>query len=188
MTEGETAPADILLDPSGERTIIAPPHRVRRPVDLKESATVDAIYVNAADCTPALHAQMIKTPLSVAQFPAREAPRPADILIGSTADLAGSDYGALWQAACRIAGERLAHFVLTDGPDPVRLMDHDEIRIVLPPERLTLSETIGAGDTFAGSYIHAILSGHAPPEAALIACRLTEDHLIERRDRAQSPT
>lgn len=190
VISGETAPADILLDPSGERTIIAPPHRTRPPVRLNSPPDYDGLYVNAAACTPDLLIAMERASLSVAQFPAREALRPAHILIGSAADVAGRDYAELWLAAHRIAGDRLSHFVITDGPDPVRLMDSETIRLVPPPERLQLADTIGAGDTFAGSYLHAILAGHLPPEAALLACRLTEDHLIERRNRlaAQSPT
>ena len=188
MIPGETAAADILLDPTGERTIIAPPNRKRLAADLFGAVDTDAIYVNASECGPGLLVVMEKALLSIAQFPAKEAARPADILIGSAADMVGHDYADLWSVAHRIAGTRLSHFVITDGPDPVRLMDSATIRLVPPPERLQLADTIGAGDTFAGSYLHAILAGHAPPEAALLACRLTEDHLIARRDRGQSPS
>lgn len=185
---GETAPADILLDPAGERTIIAPPNRKRPPAGLAGPVEADAIYVNAAACSPVLLAAMERAPLCVAQFPAREEARPAHILVGSAADMAGHDYPDLWATARRIAGGRLSHVVITDGPEPVRLMDRDTIRLVPPPDRLQLADTIGAGDTFAASYLHAVLAGHAPPQAALLACRLTEDYLIERRDRAHSPT
>lgn len=181
---GETAPADILLDPSGERTIVAPPNRRRPPVALAGPVEADAVYVNAAACSPELIAAMEQAPLGVAQFPAREAARPADILIGSAADLEGRDAHDLWRAARRIAGKRLSHLVVTDGPEPVRLIDGETVRLVPPPGQLSLADTIGAGDTFAGSYLHAVLAGLSPPDAALAACRLTEEHLIARRDGA----
>ncbi|MCX8995855.1 PfkB family carbohydrate kinase [Rhizobiaceae bacterium BDR2-2] len=190
VVDGKTAPADILLDPSGERTIIAPPGRRRPPVTVSGAVEADAVYVNAAECTTGLLDAMRRAPLGMAQFPARESARPADILIGSAADMSGRDYPDILAAAHRIAGARLTHLVMTDGPEPVRLIDEETIRLVPPPGRLRLADTIGAGDIFAGSYLHAVLDGLPPPDAALEACRLTERRLVERQNRQadHSPT
>lgn len=184
LLPGETQPSDILLDPSGERTIIAPPNRQRPPAAPRGPVQADAIYVNAATCAPALLEAMRQSPLSVTQFPAREEERPAHIVIGSAADLKGRGMEDLWPAAGRVAGERLSCLVVTDGPEPVRLYDGARLALVPPPERLALTDTIGAGDMFAGGFLHALLQGESAPQAALLACRLTEDRLLERRQGA----
>ena len=154
------------------------------PVYMGGPVEVDAIYVNAASCAPALLEAMRKSPLSVTQFPAREEERPAHVVIGSAADLKGCGMEDLWRAAGRVAGERLSCLVVTDGPEPVRLYDGADLTLVPPPERLALTDTIGAGDMFAGGFLHALLQGESPPQAALLACRLTEERLLERRQGA----
>lgn len=186
LIPGETAPADILLDPSGQRTIIAPPNRKRPPATIQTGPSCDSIYVNAAACADVLLAAMRDAPLCLAQFPVREEARPADYLVGSTEDLVAFDESMLWPMAQRIAGTRLKSLIVTAGPDPVRLFNGEETRQVAPPERLVLTDTIGAGDIFAGNLLHALIEGLTPEAATRLACRLTDDRLIERQ-RAMEP-
>lgn len=187
LIPGETAPADILLDARGERTIIAPPGRTRQPAGLACEARVDAVYVNASACAPELIAAMQGAPFSMAQFPAAATPRPADCLIGSSADLKSRSLPDLWRDGRDIAGDRLRHLVLTDGPGPVRIFNGGRTERVSPPQPLSVADTIGAGDTFAGAMMHGILGGISSREAAAQACRLTQDFLLSRHAHAALP-
>ena len=180
MTPGATQSADILLDPRGERTIIAPPGRMRAPVSLNGPVSVDAVYVNASACADDLLAAMEATPFSMAQFPSRPDARPADLLIGSAADLKSRSLPDLWQDSRMIAGERLSHLVITDGPGPVRIFNGEKIERANPPGRLSVPDTIGAGDTFAGALLHGVLTGQPVRDAAMEACRLTQAFLVAR--------
>lgn len=182
MTPGATQSADILLDPRGERTIIAPPGRKRAPVSLNGPVSVDAIYVNASACGDDLLAAMEATPFSMAQFPTSPGARPADLLIGSAADLKSRSLPDLWQDGQAIAGERLAHLVITDGPGPVRIFNGEKLERANPPDRLSVPDTIGAGDTFAGALLYGVLNGQTAREAAMEACRLTQAFLKTRSD------
>ncbi|TXI05056.1 MAG: carbohydrate kinase [Rhizobium sp.] len=181
MTPGETAPLEIFLQPDGERTIIAPAarsHALMAAGKLKGAG----VYINALALAENLVEQIDAQPLVVTQFPLRPAtPRPSDYVISSRDDVP-DDLALAWQRARQIAGSRLKMLVLTDGPRPITLFDGSQTVEVAPADRVDTTNTIGAGDRFAGSFLFALLEGKAPAAAAQDASGITADWLRRRGD------
>lgn len=69
LVAGRTEPLDILVEPSGERTIIAPVAAERRPLDVLPAAGVDLVYVNRRRVDPAAMADLLLRLSIVAQLP-----------------------------------------------------------------------------------------------------------------------
>lgn len=181
MVAGETTPLEILLEPSGERTIIAPTGR-SQPLTATGTLSGAGIYINAIALDESLVAQIDAQPLVVSQFPLRPAtPRPADYVISSRDDVP-DDLMLAWQRAGQIAGPRLKMLVLTDGARPITLFDGLKPVEIEPTERVDTANTIGAGDRFAGSFLFALLEGRAPAAAAREASRITAEWLRRRDD------
>jgi fructokinase len=158
--EGETDFADILLDPTGERTILSSERRLSRTFLLDRPISADAFYVNAPKLPPAILTSLERAPLVISQFPLREAERrPADIMVGSKADLPGMSMADIWTRARSLATDRLAHLVMTDGPAAISVFDGTAERAVTLSRTVTVRDTIGAGDTFSGSLLNALLTG-----------------------------
>ncbi len=181
MTPGETAPLEILLEPSGERTIMAPAGR-SRPLAAAGKLSGAGVYINALALDKDLVEQIDGQPLVVSQFPLRPAtPRPADYVISSRDDVP-DDVALAWQRAGEIAGSRLKMLVLTDGTRPITLFDGSATSEVEPAARVDTANTIGAGDRFAGSFLFALLDGQPPAAAAREASRITAEWLRRRGD------
>lgn len=181
MVPGETAPLEILLEPSGERTIIAPTGR-SRPLTATRKLSGAGVYINALALDESLVEQIDALPLVVSQFPLRPAtPRPADYVISSRDDVP-DDFALGWQRARHIAGSRLKMLVLTDGTRPIMLFDGSQTVEVAPADRIDTPNTIGAGDRFAGSFLFALLEGKTAAAAALEASRITAEWLHQRGD------
>jgi len=86
--DGETDFADILLDPTGERTILSSERRLFRTFLLDHEIAADAFYVNAPKLPDTILASLNRAPLVISQLPLREGElRAADIMVGSKADL-----------------------------------------------------------------------------------------------------
>ena len=168
--DGETDLADILLDPTGDRTILSSERRLSRTFLLDQPIIADAFYVNAPRLPETILASLNHAPLVVSQFPLREGEvRPADIMVGSKADLPGTPIDKVWVMARRLATERLTHLVMTDGPAAISVYDGStETRVTLN-RQVTVRDTIGAGDTFSGSLLHALLAGKDVNEASQLA-------------------
>ncbi|MFN3507226.1 MAG: PfkB family carbohydrate kinase [Allorhizobium sp.] len=168
--DGETDLADILLDPTGDRTILSSERRLSRTFLLDQPIMADAFYVNAPRLPGTILASLNHAPLVVSQFPLREGEvRPADIMVGSKADLPGTSIAEVWVTARRLATERLTHLVMTDGPAAISVYDGStETRVTLN-RQVTVRDTIGAGDTFSGSLVHALLGGKDVNEASQLA-------------------
>lgn len=176
MSPGETMPLEILLEPNGERTILAP-GRSRPALSVEGVLTGDAAYINALLLDEALVSRLHDIPFVVSQLPLRPAtPRPADYIVTSRTD-APEDIETLWQRALRIAGPRLKMLVLTDGPRRITL--HDGLRSIHvdPAPAIQGVSTIGAGDRFSGAFLFALLNGRDAASAAAEASRLTADWL-----------
>ena len=188
MLEGETPMVEILVDPQGERTILFRRGAgVPMPALRLDAHGADAAYVNAHALDAALVTDVARLPLVMLQFPLQPVePRPADILISSRADFGGGDGPGLWQRARALATGRLSSLVLTDGPDPIHLIDHGGVRTVPPPRRLELADATGAGDYFAAAYLHELLGGHAREAAAVRASDTTARTLIRRQQPADA--
>ncbi|KAA1180518.1 carbohydrate kinase [Rhizobium tropici] len=181
MTPGKTAPLEIFLEPSGERTIIAPAGR-SQPLTAAGKLSGAGAYINALVLDENLVEQIGAQPLVLTQFPLRPAtPRPSDFVISSRDDVA-DDLALAWQRAGQIAGSRLKMLVLTNGTRPITLFDGSQAVEVAPADRVDTTNTIGAGDRFAGSFLFALLEGKAPAAAAREASRITAEWLRRRGD------
>ncbi|PLK72896.1 carbohydrate kinase [Rhizobium sp. TH135] len=180
--DGETEFADILLDPTGERTILSSERRLSRTFLLDEPVHADAFYVNAPKLPQTILASLESAPLVVSQFPLREGElRAADIMVGSKADLPGVSMADAWRRAQRLASERLTHLVMTDGPAAISIFDGRIEHTVTLDRTVSVPDTIGAGDSFSGALINALLSGADVVAASRIAGNDTTVWL-ERRE------
>ncbi|TSE00554.1 carbohydrate kinase [Mesorhizobium intechi] len=181
MWAGETRFTEILLEPNGERTILNIGGGSRPPFVAPEPVGGEAAYLNALVVDDGLVASLRTIPLVVSQFPLRSAsPRPADIVIGSRADFPGEDTPGIWERASRIAGPRLRTLVLTEGLRPILLYDGKALNHVTPLKQVCVPDTIGAGDCFAGIFLHGLLQGLIPELSAEQASQQTAEWLSER--------
>jgi fructokinase len=179
--DGETDFADILLDPTGERTILSSERRLSRTFLLDSPIESDAFYVNAPKLPQTILTSLERAPLVVSQFPLREAePRPADIMVGSKADLLGVSMGDIWTRARSLATDRLSHLVMTDGPAAISVFDGTTEQTLKLARTVTVRDTIGAGDTFSGSLLNALLAGMDVVAASQRAGDETTDWLQQR--------
>ncbi len=180
--EGETDFADILLDPTGERTILSSERRLSRTFLLDEPVHADAFYVNAPKLPQTILASLESAALVVSQFPLREGePRAADIMVGSKADLPGVSMADAWRRARRLGSERLTHLVMTDGPAAISIIDGQIEHTVALDRTVSVPDTIGAGDSFSGALINCLLGGADIVTASRIAGNDTTVWL-ERRE------
>lgn len=180
MLPGETMPLEILLEPNGERTILAPGGRSRPAFSADGALAGDAAYINALLLDEALVSKLHDIPLVISQLPLRPAtPRPADYIVTSRTDAPG-DLETVWQRASGIAGSRLKMLVLTDGPRRITLYDGFRPVHVDPAPAVQGISTIGAGDRFSGALLFALLSGQDAASAVAEASQSTADWLRRR--------
>lgn len=180
--DGETDFADILLDPTGERTILSSERRLSRTFLLDDPLHADAFYVNAPKLPQTILASLERAALVVSQFPLREGePRAADIMVGSKADLPGVSMADAWRRARRLGSERLTHLVMTDGPAAISIFDGQIEHTVTLDRTVSVPDTIGAGDSFSGALINCLLGGADIVTASQIAGNDTTAWL-ERRE------
>ncbi|MDQ8731101.1 PfkB family carbohydrate kinase [Bradyrhizobium sp. LHD-71] len=177
LSAGETQPLDILLDPNGERTILAPVRSGQAPLCVKGPLCTAAAYLNALQLDQTLLQVLQRTPLVISQLPLRPAtPRPADYVVTSRAD-AGTDIANTWTRAKALAGVRLKALVVTDGPRPVTVYDGAAPFAVDTRPVDKFRNSIGAGDRFCGALLLALLDGAPVGEAAAIASSNIADWL-----------
>jgi sugar/nucleoside kinase (ribokinase family) len=186
---GETDFADILLDPGGERTILSNERRLAREFILDAPLSDGVFYVNAPMLPDTILTSLIQARLVVSQLPLRRAmPHAADVMVGSKADLPDMGIPELWSLAAGLAGGRLRHLVMTDGPEAISIYDGTREITVALADRVQVRDTIGAGDSFSGGLIHALLSGADIVEAARSAARLTAEWLAAREHQTTAIT
>ena len=109
-------------------------------------------------------------------------------MIGSKADLPGMALDDIWNRASTLAGPRLRHLVMTDGPAAITVFDGSVEHSVSLDRIVTVRDTIGAGDTFIGSLLHGLLQGRDVVEAAKIAGDETTAWLAQREAETQAAT
>jgi fructokinase len=186
---GDTDFADILLDPAGERTILSNERRLSRAFVLKEPLSDTVFYVNAPLLPETILASLQQARLVVSQLPLRRAmPRAADVIVGSKADLPDMDITEVWSLASELADGRLRHLVMTDGPEAISIYDGTREITVSIATRISVGDTIGAGDSFSGGLMHALLSGADIVDAARIAAELTAEWLVAREQQTTEMT
>ena len=185
--EGGTDFADILLDPTGERTILSSERRLSRTFLLDKPVRADAFYVNAPKLPQTILDSLERAPLVASQLPIREGgPRPADVIVGSKADLPGMALADVWRIAAELGTKRLTHLVMTDGPDTISLFDGHVEQTVSLARTVRVPDTIGAGDSFSGALLHGLLEGRGIVEATRLAGDMTTDWLEQREQAAHA--
>lgn len=177
--DSETRITDILLEPSGERTILNQSSAANRVFALQDTVTAQAAYFNCHAPDEHIIAAMAAIPFVVTQLPISidAEPRPADLAITSKSDFPELDIQAIWERAVKLCGIRLKHLVVTDGTRCTGIYDGNALHTVTPVKRNSVKNTIGAGDTFAASLTSAILSGLAIQDAVHNASAATADWL-----------
>lgn len=179
---GDTLPVEILLEPDGERTLLAFTNNVARSFSVAAPLRGEAAYINASHLEPPLVSQINEVPLVVSQLPLRSATkRPADFVITSRSDAAGS-IETVWQQARNIAGPRLKMLVLTDGPRQIILFDGQTSVPIDVASIGQVKNTIGAGDCFGGTFLFALLNGMDVASAASEASQRTAEWLRRREN------
>lgn len=187
--DGETDLADILLDPTGDRTILSSERRLSRTFLLDQPIAADAFYVNAPKLPETILTSLERAPLVVSQFPLREGePRQADVMVASKADLPGIPMADVWARACQLGTQRLTHLVMTDGPAAISIYDGHREQTVALDRSVSVRDTIGAGDSFSGALINALLHGAEIVEASRIAGNDTTEWLERREVQTSSAT
>lgn len=161
---GETGELLVLVDDSGERTIL---RQIRVPAlpSTPPSSAVDCLYVNYdAPEAAAYMADMLAQTLVVSQYPKDGRwPRPCHVMIASAADLAGYK-GDVYQHAQQLAGDSLQWLVVTHGERGAEAWSREQ-HIQVPAPEVAVVDATGAGDAFAGGLIHALLAGVAMASA-----------------------
>jgi sugar/nucleoside kinase (ribokinase family) len=164
---GESTRSLVILDPEGERTIINL-HRCRDEAapDRLRSLEADAVYVRSRDLdlAPVL-ADRAGRGLVVGHVPPLEAGcRPANVLVGSEADLPAELVESPWEAGRAVAGDSLRWVVVTRGERGASAFSAGE-RLDVPAPRVSVVDSTAAGDVFAAGLVHALVSGRPMSEA-----------------------
>jgi len=156
---GHTSEVDILVEPSGERTIIGiwPDLLHTVPVPVTEIRSGDVAYFAAwhEEFLPVMR-QLSESGAVVATVPPpRLAPGlPATYLIGSQ-----DQYGDQDPRSALSAGTAMpVAVVVTRGADGVVVHDRDG-PAAYPAQQVDVVDTTGAGDAFAAGFLHGISSG-----------------------------
>jgi sugar/nucleoside kinase (ribokinase family) len=184
--DGATTAGDILLDPSGERTLLgtssAAASHILPTALLNWSGRV--AYVNLSRLAdPSALAAVTARCLLVAQMPLDLAqPRPVQVLIASRSDVSGISPEELFRRRA-VLDTALRQVVLTDGPGSVALADASGVRMLEPAGPAVSGNTIGAGDFFAAGLLQALGSG-AEIGAAVGAGQLAARRLLVTRPAA----
>jgi sugar/nucleoside kinase (ribokinase family) len=176
LVPGATPSVEILVDPHGERTIIAPAGRRRPGIEALPPVDASLVYLNTRRMSPVALQQLNDFQQVVSQYPLAVERRPANVLIASRSDVKGSAQTA-WQAAMDIAAPRLETLVLTSGTQPIEIVSQKDSIVVAVPPAAPVRDTTGAGDYFAGGYIDAIVRGLDAGAAALAACKVAVSRL-----------
>jgi sugar/nucleoside kinase (ribokinase family) len=168
---GPTTRALVLIEPSGERTIIGVGGY--RAEELDGAALLGGDYaavltkLHAPDVPKIMAAHWAKGALTVGVLPRRgRAPLAAQVLIASAADLTAAEAADPLLLGRTLCGEALRWVVVTRGARGVEAFGVDGSRHVAPAEPVDVVDATGAGDVFAAGLIDALLRGEGM-EAAL---------------------
>lgn len=162
----QTSEVVILVEPSGERTIIGvrPDLLHTIPVPASQVRAGDVVYFAAwhDEFLPAM-TELIARGAIVATVPPPllAASLPVTYVIGSEDQYGGHDPGGRVCAAART----LRAVVVTKGADGV-VVHHRDRSAVYPAEPVTAVDTTGAGDAFAAAFLHQVAAGRTLGEAA----------------------
>jgi ribokinase len=157
---GHTSEVDILIEPSGERTMIGiwPDLLHTVPVPVRDARSGDIAYFAAwhEEFLPAMR-DLTDRGLTVATVPPPRLTQglPAMYLIGSQDQYGDRDPRSVLSADAALP---LA-VVVTRGADGVVVHDRGG-SASFPAQQVDVVDTTGAGDAFAAGFLHQISSGH----------------------------
>jgi sugar/nucleoside kinase (ribokinase family) len=177
-----TALIEILVDPLGDRTILAPSDADGEVQELTTDVSADLAYIASRKVKPDALSDLLRRMDVIAQIPLDAGERrPATVLIGSSSDLDERGQPDLFAFGRRIAGPSLQRVILTSGAREVHMWDrHGETRVAVDL-RPAAEDTTGAGDVFAAGFIDAHLRGDTPEEAVRRGSELAGLFLDDRR-------
>ncbi|SON56336.1 ribokinase [Hartmannibacter diazotrophicus] len=178
---GQMRPAEILVEPSGERTILlAETSQISRLGHLPDVAA-DAIYADRRRIDPAALTQRLAQSIVVAQMPLEpEEHRPAHMLVASRVDFPDEDPRQVFERGKAMAGDALQAIALTNGGEPVLLWENGEIAEIAVPPTPPAGDTTGAGDVFAAGLTDALVRGAVPATAVRHASSVAARFLADR--------
>jgi sugar/nucleoside kinase (ribokinase family) len=176
QTDSPSALTLILIDPSGERTIIGVQPANGAPQDQSLAATRDRLSGAVARrlaaepfCGVFLRAPIrVDIPagiLTIAHWAGGESLPAADVVVASSSDIGDPDPGAAFRRVREVSGPRPRWLVLTHGAQGA-LAFSDDRTVRAPGRRVLVKDATGAGDIFAAGLMQA-LAARAGMEAAL---------------------
>ena len=153
----------ILLDDTGERTIIAvdsgPGPSSFLPVRRPDLRSVDCVHVEGYARYPTGTAAAAESALLVTSPPVPGATTwPATIVVGSEAQYSDVGPAGMFEAVRSVAGERLKWVVVTrgrDGADAYATFSQVHVDAVAADQ----VDATGAGDAFTAGLLHGLLQG-----------------------------
>lgn len=169
---GVSARTLVLIEPSGERTIIGldvvlptdPPALDPPPQPLDQPP--GGVFVRSSFGGAADWARLSKGPV-ILHWPSPGYDGEADVVVASADDLAEAPAGGPFAtAAAARLGERLGWIVVTHGAAGAVAHGRDGARIAAQPPPVTVRDATGAGDVFAAGLLDALAAG-APMDMAL---------------------
>lgn len=163
-SDAPTVPLEIFVDPSGERTILAPAASEARRLTALPALAADLAYVNVRRAETGVLEALAGRCRVVAQVPLEAGERrPAEVLIASASDHAFALGEGAFTHAREIGGPGLRALVATDGARPVHLSEaNGRTQVPLAPVDLpdvAARDSTGAGDVFAAGLIDGCLRG-----------------------------
>ncbi len=181
MVAGQMKPVEVLVDPWGERTIIAPAtveHGIVADLPLDD---IDVVYVNARRVEPRLMEAATERSLVVAQAPLEPGERrPCHFLIASHSDLSPAQKADPLSFAQTAAGDALRAYIVTDGARPVRIYSADGDGTIPVCPLSQIDDSSGAGDVFCAGLIDALTRGLSICDSTLFASFLATRFLADR--------
>nr|VFK57611.1 MAG: Sugar or nucleoside kinase, ribokinase family [Candidatus Kentron sp. TUN]VFK57723.1 MAG: Sugar or nucleoside kinase, ribokinase family [Candidatus Kentron sp. TUN]VFK65835.1 MAG: Sugar or nucleoside kinase, ribokinase family [Candidatus Kentron sp. TUN] len=163
---GQTTRSLVLLDESGERTII---NLTRAVLSLSPDLTnisADCCYIRSADpaLTPILKERIRHGPVIAHIPPTTNDFRPAQVLVGSASDLDDDFLADPFSAGRCVAGNALEWVVITSGATGAIAYGDGVLFKEIAP-RVHVKDTTGAGDVFAAGLAFALSRGEDMPAA-----------------------
>ncbi|MGC9418878.1 MAG: carbohydrate kinase family protein [Rhodovulum sp.] len=161
----------ILIEPSGERTIIHHMPGQSAMVDFAAFAAEDWDGIYAAAPAPGLArlcAQMAGRCPVLGQWYPGTPPHPAEVLVTSSAAAAGRP-----QRLADVPGDRLDWLVVTEGARGAHAEARDGSILRYPAApAATVVDTTGAGDVYAAGLLHGMVAGWPMRPTLELAARL----------------
>lgn len=170
--EGRSTRSLVMLDASGERTIInlSRAHEPEPPTRILE-VKADCLFVrsSAPDLAPLMR-EKAKQCLVVAHMPPCDAgSRPAQILLASASDLTPGQLENPFALGREVAGELLQWVVITQGAEGATAYGANTC-IQVPAPKMEVVDSTGAGDAFAAGLLHALVKDKPMQEAMEAGC------------------